>query len=213
MKKKPTELFVFGFGGAFKEISNLILKNELYNIVVVLENNIYEITKSSNFRTIQEDLFFNSYEYKEVSVVVLIGDINVRKKIVTLIKAKLQFVVFPSLNFSKHLKSTSLNEGNLIMPGSVFTDEDINIGSFNYFNFNSFIAHDVQIGSFNTFSPYVKISGNCKILSNNFFGTGCILFPNIMVDNSNVGAGAVVKRKKLIKQIVNIPKCIIYDKR
>ena len=60
---------------------------------------------------------------------------------------------------------------------------------------------------------YIKVSGNCNIVSNNFFGTGCILFPNIMVNNSNVGTGAVVKRKKLIKQIVSIPKCITYDKR
>ena len=33
-----------------------------------------------------------------------------------------------------------------------------------------------------------------------------------MIDNSNIGAGAVFKRKKLIKQIVNIPKYIPYDK-
>ena len=48
MNKKSTELFVFGYGGAFKEISNLILKNELFEIIVVLQNNYDEISKSFN---------------------------------------------------------------------------------------------------------------------------------------------------------------------
>ena len=99
------------------------------------------------------------------------------------------------------------------MPGCIFSDENVDIGCFNYFNFNCFIAHDVSIGSFNTFSPYVKISGNCKINSTNFFGTGCILFPNVSVNNSNIGAGVVVKTKKIFNKIIDIQKPTIYDKR
>ncbi|MDG1709823.1 MAG: hypothetical protein P8H05_01405 [Schleiferiaceae bacterium] len=213
MNERPTELFVFGYGGAFKEISKLISEDNLFEIIVVLQSNYEELSKSLSYRTIEEEKFFELYEQKEVCVGIFIGDFNIRKKLVKLIKSKLKSVVFPSFNFTKYLEGSTLKEGNWIMPGCIFTDENIDIGSFNYFNFSCFIAHDVQIDSFNTFSPFVKVSGNCKITSNNFFGTGCILFPGITVDNTSIGAGAVVKKKKLIGQIVNIPQCDIYNKR
>lgn len=207
------KLFVFGSGGAFKEISCLIKKNNLFEIVIVLENENSVIDENLIYNTIKENIFFENYIDKEVSVGVFIGDTKSRKRIINLIRSKIKLVNFPSFNFSEYLKSVNLNEGNIIMPGCVFTEKNENIGSFNYFNFNCFVAHDVSIKSFNTFSPFTKVSGNCKILSNNFFGTGSILLPNTTVDNSSIGAGAVVKKKMLINKIVDIPKCTIYDKR
>ena len=134
-------------------------------------------------------------------------------KIIELIKINIDFPVFPSFNFTENKVDLMESEGNIIMPGSFFTDLSVIIGSFNYFNFNCFIAHDVSIESFNTFSPFVKISGNCKIKSNNFLGTGCILFPKVSIDNSSIGAGAVVKIKVITNKIIDIPKSIIYEKR
>ena len=89
-----------------------------------------------------------------------------------------------------------------------FTDITLIIGSL---NFNCFIAHDVTVKSFNTFSPHVKISGNCKIGSNNL-GTGCILFPKVSIENSSIGE-RVVKKKSLTNKIIDVPKSIIYEKR
>jgi acetyltransferase-like isoleucine patch superfamily enzyme len=211
--KNINKLFVFGSGGAFKEISYLITKNNLFEIVIVLENKKSEIIENLLYDTIKENIFFDNYMDKEVSVGVFIGDTKSRERIVNLIKSRTELVNFPSFNFSKYLNSVHLNEGNIIMPGCVFTEKNVDIGSFNYFNFNCFVAHDVSIKSFNTFSPFAKVSGNCKILDNNFFGTGCILFPNITVDKSSIGAGAVVKKKMLINKIVDIPKSNVYDKR
>lgn len=213
MIKKLTNLYVFGNGGAFKEINPLIAKQKFYNIIII--NNIKESKSKNNssHEFINEDVFFKIYKSEKVNLAVLIGDVNLRKKIVELIKKKLDFPIFPSFNFTKNNVNLMKSEGNIIMPGSFFTDLSVNIGSFNYFNFNCFIAHDVSIESFNTFSPFVKISGNCKIKSNNFLGTGCILFPKVSIDNSSVGAGVVVKKKVLLNKIIDIPKSIIYEKR
>ena len=213
MTKKLTNLYVFGNGGAFKEIAPLLINQRFYNIIII--NNIKESKpkNSSSFESIDEDIFFKHYKSKKINLAVLIGDVNLRKKIVELIKKNIDFPVFPSLNFTENNLNLAESEGNIIMPGSFFTDMSVIIGSFNYFNFNCFIAHDVSIESFNTFSPFVKISGNCKIKSYNFLGTGCILFPKVLIDNSSVGAGVVVKKKVLENKIIDIPKIVIYEKR
>ena len=213
MTKKLTNLYVFGIGGAFKEIAPLLIKQRLYNIITI--NNIKESKpkNSLSLESIDEDIFFKHYKNEKVNLAVLIGDVNLRKKIVELIKKNIDFPVFPSLNFTENNVNLVESEGNIIMPGSFFTDLSVIIGSFNYFNFNCFIAHDVSIESFNTFSPFVKISGNCKIKSHNFLGTGCVLFPKVLIDNSSVGAGAVVKKKVLVNKIIDIPKTVIYEKR
>ena len=213
MIKKSTKLYVFGHGGAFKEIAPLITKQGFYNIIII--NNINESNPKNNssFESIDEDVFFKLYKSEKVNLAVLIGDNNNRKKIIELIKINIDFPVFPSFNFTENKVDLMESEGNIIMPGSFFTDLSVIIGSFNYFNFNCFIAHDVSIESFNTFSPFVKISGNCKIKSYNFLGTGCILFPKVLIDNSSVGAGVVVKKKVLENKIIDIPKIVIYEKR
>ena len=213
MIKKLTDLYVFGNGGAFKEIAPHITKQSFYNIIII--NNIKESKPKNNssFESIDEDIFFKLYKSKKIHFAVLIGDANIRKKIIELIKINIDFPVFPSFNFTENKVDLMESEGNIIMPGTLFTDLSVTIGSFNYFNFNCFIAHDVSIESFNTFSPFVKISGNCKIKSNNFLGTGCILFPKVSIDNSSIGAGAVVKKKIIINKIIDIPKSIIFEKR
>jgi acetyltransferase-like isoleucine patch superfamily enzyme len=213
MVQKLTKLYVFGNGGAFKEIAPLIIKQGIFSIVII--NNINESKNKINslFESIEEDVFFKIYNTEKVNLAVLIGDVNIRKKIVELIKLNIVCPVFPSFNFTENNVQLIQSEGTIIMPGSFFTDLSVIIGSFNYFNFNCFIAHDVSIDSFNTFSPFVKISGNCVIKSNNFLGTGCILFPRVLIDNSSIGAGVVVKRKIVINKIIDIPKSIIYEKR
>jgi len=213
MIKKSTNLYVFGNGGAFKEIAPLIIKQRFYNIIIINNINESKPKNNSSFESIDEDVFFKLYKSKKVNLAVLIGDVNIRKKIIELIKINIDFPVFPSFNFTENKVDLMESEGNIIMPGSFFTDLSVIIGSFNYFNFNCFIAHDVSIESFNTFSPFVKISGNCKIKSNNFLGTGCILFPKLSIDNSSIGAGVVVKKKIIINKIIDIPKSIIYEKR
>ena len=194
MNSKLLKLFVFGNGGAFKEIAPLINKQKIYNIVVVVKLDQTNIIKDQLYETIDEDTFFKTYKDEEVNVAIFIGDLGLRKKIAELIKNKINFAVFPNFNFTDIDINLNNSEGNIVMPGTTFTDITLIIGSFNYFNFNCFIAHDVTVKSFNTFSPHVKISGNCKIGSNNFLGTGCILFPKVSIENSSIGAGAVVKR-------------------
>ena len=213
MNSKLLNLFVFGNGGAFKEIAPLISKQGIYNIIVVVKSDQENIIKNQFYKTIEEDVFFKKNKDKEVNVAIFIGDLVVRKKIAELIKNKINFVVFPNFNFTDIDINLKNSEGNIIMPGTTFTDITLSIGSFNYFNFYCFIAHDVTVESFNTFSPSVKISGNCKIKSNNFLGTGCILFPNVSMENCSIGAGAVVKKKVLTNKIVDIAKSIIYEKR
>ena len=213
MNRKLTDLYVFGNGGAFKEISPLIIEQGFYNIIIV--NNINEPKSKSSalIESIDEDVFLKIYKNKKINIAVLIGEVNNRKKIIELIKRNLRSPFFPSFNFTQSRLNLVESEGNIIMPGSIFTDLAVKIGSFNYFNFNCFLAHDVSIDSYNTFSPFVKISGNCEVKSNNFFGTSCILFPKVSIDNCSIGAGVVVKKKVLINKIVDTPKSIFYEKR
>ena len=80
--KRKAELFVFGNGGMFREVSNYILRDDLFDIVVVLEDNINSDHANTKFSVITEKKFFDKYEQTEVFVAVFLADVAARRRLV-----------------------------------------------------------------------------------------------------------------------------------
>jgi len=80
------------------------------------------------------------------------------------------------------------------MPGSILTN-DISISKGTIINQLTSIGHDVFIDEYCEICPNVSISGNCKIGSFTFIGTGAIILPKVIIGkNVIIGAGSVVTK-------------------
>jgi acetyltransferase-like isoleucine patch superfamily enzyme len=55
------------------------------------------------------------------------------------------------------------------------------------------LGHDVKIGNRNVLNPAVRISGDCRVGDDNFFGVQSIILQGITIgNNTRVGASSVV---------------------
>lgn len=202
MSKKP--LFIFGAGGASKEIYVLIkhinankkdIKHEVIGFVENSESSI-GMHVIDNCDVVASDGMFGEYiaNYELVEVAVPIGEPNIRKKIVDRLFSYGN-IQFPNFIHPSVIYDTSLLElgvGNIIAAGNVIGC-NATLGDFNYINRSSTIGHDFDIGSYNTINPGCNISGNVKISSQSFVGTGSTILQNIEIgDNVIIGGGAVV---------------------
>ena len=60
--QKTSKLFVFGSGGAFKEIAPLLIKQRLYNIITIINIKESKPKNSLSLESIDEDIFFKHYK-------------------------------------------------------------------------------------------------------------------------------------------------------
>lgn len=126
-------------------------------------------------------------------VLIGIGNIAVRKKMITLLlnkKAKIGSFVHNSVIVSK---SPNWGEGNVIFPYCIIENNAI-IGNYNLLTSYSFISHDCVVGNNNFFSTS-GIAGNVKICNDNFFGIRSTVIPGIEIGNNNtIQAGMTIDK-------------------
>jgi len=133
----------------------------------------------------------------ESSLVVGVGDPNLKEKFFTEIKKPERFrfpsFILPEVYLADN-KSIHYGRGTFICSGSSLTT-DIRIGDFCLINLNCSIGHDVSIGDYSSIMPGVNISGNVKIGKGVLIGAGATILPNRNIgDYAIIGAGAVVTK-------------------
>jgi UDP-3-O-[3-hydroxymyristoyl] glucosamine N-acyltransferase len=198
-------VYLVGAGGASKEIElelskfrndliikRVVIEGEYTNKNIILESDILSVKKITY-------------------VIISLGDAYLREKIYSLYSIN-PYIIFPNVIFSKHEGVNMLGFGNIIMPNVVFTS-GINIGNFNYFNYNSFIAHDCVIGEFNTISPNSVVNGSCNLSHMNFLGSSVTLNPEVNLNNVIVSSGTVVRKGSYSNVIIAQDFGKIYKKR
>jgi len=174
---------IIGSGGFGREVKQLLLDNNQNEEIVffVDDNYIDEIS-----------IPLSRFDVNEFEVVIAIGDPVKRKNIVDRLPINTKF--FTAVHKSVQLLDSNIQigEGSILCAGTILTT-NITIGKHCHLNLLSTIGHDTIIGDYFTTAPGTKISGNCKIGNNVYFGTNSSVREKISIcDNVVVGLNAGV---------------------
>lgn len=193
---KMKDVVIIGAGGFAREVAWLIeeinKKNEQWNILGFIDDNIENIGKSLNgYKIIGNTDYLNEMN-ENIYAVIAIGNGKIRKKVVEkLKKRKFGILIHPNVSISD---SISIGEGSIICSGNILT-VNINIGKHVIINLDCTIGHDAVIGKFSTFLPGTNLSGETIVEECSTLGTGSTVIQGIKIGkNVMVGAGAVVIR-------------------
>lgn len=189
------KIIIFGSSGHARSIAE-ILENLDYEIVGFINSYLPKGQKVLNYRTIgNEEVLFNCEKNYGTNLVVIgVGDIQGRAKVVEKIREINPNIVFPTIispraTVSKH---TIIGEGTVIFSNS-FVNVECEIGNFCVINSGSILEHCTQICDFCTISPAVNIGGDVKIEEYTFIGSSATVIQKRKIGKHVViGAGAVV---------------------
>jgi len=174
---------IIGSGGFGREVKQLLLDNNQNEEIVFFVDDDY-IDKIS--------MPLSKFDVNEFEVVIAIGDPLKRKNIVDRLPINTKF--FTAVHKSVQLLDSNIQigEGSILCAGTILTT-NITIGKHCHLNLLSTIGHDTIIGDYFTTAPGTKISGNCKIGNNVYFGTNSSVREKISIcDNVVVGLNAGV---------------------
>jgi sugar O-acyltransferase (sialic acid O-acetyltransferase NeuD family) len=194
---KSKKIIIFGSSGHARSIAE-ILEMLDYEIVGFIDSYLPKNQKVLNYRTIgSEKVLFNCEKtYGTNKVVIGVGDIQGRKKVVEKIRKINPDIIFPSITSPKATisKYTIIGEGTVIFSNS-FVNVECEIGDFCVINTASIVEHNTQICDYCTISPAVNIGGEVKIEEYSFIGSSATIIQKRNIGKHVViGAGAIVTR-------------------
>lgn len=201
------KIIILGAGGFAREVIWLIeeinKKHQLFEILGVISN---EEDEKINYKYLGNDDVLKSYDCKDIGLVLAIGSVKIRRKIINKInQMKFDYpnIIANDCILGNHIK---LGQGNIICSHTILTT-DIMIGNFNIINLSCTIGHDVIMNDFNTINPGSNISGNVKIENLTEIGTGSKIIQGISIGKENIlGAGCVVvKNTEPCSTYVGVP--------
>lgn len=196
---EPRDIVIIGNGGFGREVLELIRDINIYsrnpyNIIGFLNNDPTTWGNNCNGIPILGDESVLDTLGK-ISVVVGIGDPQVKRKVVEKLNGKVSFpnLIHPSVIASKNVSGgNSIGKGNIITAGNILTC-NISIKNHAMINLACTLGHDSVINDYVVVSPGVNISGNVIIKEGAYLGTGCTILENKIIGSwSVVGGGALV---------------------
>jgi sugar O-acyltransferase (sialic acid O-acetyltransferase NeuD family) len=190
------DIVIIGAGGFAREVAWLIedinLKNNLWNLIGYIDENL--VSKGSSLNTYEILGDFNSLDMKgkEIYYVCAVGDTLIRKELsdkAENIGLKPATLVHPSVIMSKYVE---IGEGTIICSSNIIT-VNVQIGKHVIINLDCTIGHDAIIEDFVTILPSVNVSGAVKLEEGCNIGTGSAIIQGKKIGiNSIIGAGTVV---------------------
>lgn len=160
-----------------------ILNNYNMDIGIIGDLDGYEIEKQDRF-------------------VFAIGDIDVKKRLVTRVKkkgAKFLTLIHPTAIVANTAK---IGQGVIICPFVIVTDH-AQLGDFVMMNIYSSCGHDVKVGNYSILSPYATLNGFVILEDEVFLGTHTTVIPGKRVGyKSKISANSVVMRNISPNKIV-----------
>lgn len=190
-------IIVFGSSGHARSIA-VVLELLNYEIVGFIDSFLPKETKVLKYKTIGDETVLKNCKevYGTNNIVVGIGDIFNRQKVIQKIKSINPDIVFPCVISPKSCVAiyTSIGQGTVVLSNS-FINVESSIGEFCVINSSSIIEHNSIIGNYCSISPGANIGGNVTIHANTFIGSSAtIIQKRIIGNNCVIGAGAVVTK-------------------
>jgi sugar O-acyltransferase (sialic acid O-acetyltransferase NeuD family) len=126
---------------------------------------------------------------KNESLVVAIGDNEIRKKVVARLNHKFGRVIAKTAEVDS---TAEVGLGSQILHGAII-QVDATVGEHSIINTGASIDHDCAIGSYCHIAPKVTLCGNVQVGNGTLIGAGAVVLPGVKIgENCIVGAGSVV---------------------
>ena len=178
-------MYLFGASGHCKVIIDIIQKSNLEVIQNIIDDNPVKdkIDNITIIKTPNDDFF------KGKSLIISIGNNEIRKKITSRISANYLVAIHPkSILASK----VSIAEGSVIMAGAIL-NPDVKVGKHCIVNSGAVVEHDCILSDFVHVSTNVYLAGNVIIGEGSHIGIGAVIIQGIKIGKwVTIGAGAVV---------------------
>ena len=178
-------VIVYGAGGHAKVVLETLEKENKYEILYVIDDNI-SIDKILGYKV--------KHDYKQEKIyfkntIIAIGDNKIRKKIAENLTSNFVMTIHPLAIVSKYSK---IGSGSQIFAGAV-VNPDAEIGEHCIINTGAIIEHDCKLGNYVHISPNATLGGNVIIGDLSHVGIGATIIQNIKIGkNVTVGAGTVI---------------------
>jgi acetyltransferase EpsM len=181
-------MYLFGASGHCKVIIDIIQKSNLEVIQNIIDDNPVKdkIDNITIIKTPNDDFF------KGKSLIISIGNNEIRKKITSRISANYLVAIHPkSILASK----VSIAEGSVIMAGAII-NADVVIGKHSIINSGAVIEHDCILGDFVHISPNASLAGSVIVGEGTQIGIGAIIIQGVKIGKwATIGAGAVILKE------------------
>lgn len=190
------DIIIIGAGGFGREVylwAKDSFPNDQYKIKGFLDDNPRILNNYNMDIGIIGDL--DGYEIKKQDrFVFAIGDIDVKKHLVTKLKekgAKYLTLIHPTAIAASTAK---IGQGVIICPFVTVSDHT-QLGDFVMMNIYSSCGHDVKVGDYCILSPYATLNGFVILEDEVFLGTHATVIPGKRVGcKSKISANSVVMR-------------------
>jgi len=195
-QKNIKNIIIIGSGGHAGVLWDILAREAKVNVAAFsAPAPIVESTAYDNLPVISDEaLFSGKYSVENQNVIIGIGNIKIRKKLIKKIsEAKLNIItaVHPGAIISKNSK---IGEGTAVMAGAVI-NPFVTIGRHCVINTGATVDHDVKIGTNVFVQPGAHIAGSVRVGDNSFIGIGASVKENIKIGNNCViGGGAFVRK-------------------
>jgi acetyltransferase EpsM len=181
-------MYLFGASGHCKVIIDIIQKSKLEVIEKVIDDNPVkdEISNIPIIKTPNDDFF------KGKSLIISIGDNEIRKKITSRISANYLVAIHPNAILASDV---SVAMGSVIMGGAVI-NPNVQIGKHSIINSGAVVEHDCILGDFVHISPNASLAGNVIVGEGSQIGIGAIIIQGVKIGKwATIGAGAVILKE------------------
>lgn len=191
------KLAIVGAGGFAREVLTLINDinrvNPLYEVVGFVDSD--KSNAIHGLPVIGDDDEVNATT-EALSLVIAVGEPHLKGKIHS--KFTNSLICFPTLIHPSVIigdkESVKIGEGCIICAGNILTT-DIKLHRFITLNLACTVGHDTEIADYSSFMPSVNISGEVKVGSGVYVGTGAKIINQVEIgEGTIVGAGAVVTK-------------------
>jgi sugar O-acyltransferase (sialic acid O-acetyltransferase NeuD family) len=180
------EITIFGGGGHCYALVALILADERYKPILILDKNPLE----------KEVLGIPVEKRNEDTpvatvVAIAIGNNTIRKKIAESLTVGCPTFVHKT---AVVYPSAIVGTGVQVLPNAV-VDAAVTIGDFTIINTNATVSHNTVVEKYCHIAINAAISGGCFIGEGTLVGAGSVILPEITIGKwATIGAGAVVTK-------------------
>lgn len=186
------KLGIYGTGGFSLEVFDII-KDSSSSVDFNISEDLFFIDdfNQSEFHLGFKIVKQKEIDFSDVEIVIAMANAENRKKIVSKLPKETKFasIIHPSSFISPSAKIGT----DIIISHHCIVSSEVEVKSHSHLNYHTCIGHETVLQEYFTSAPGVKISANCKIGQNVYFGTNSSAVQGIKVsDNIKVGIGAVV---------------------
>jgi len=189
------DLLVYGASGHGKVIIDIVIKEEQYRIVSIIDDDP-KLWKGEfcGYPVIGGENVLKDKTYRDSKLILAIGENAARKKLWQTINAldyELACAVHPSAQIGSNV---SIGEGTVIMANAAI-NSGTKIGENGIINTGATVDHDCVLEDYVHISPGAHLAGNIYVGELTHIGIGASVIQRVRIGrNVIIGAGAVVTR-------------------